>query len=100
MLSAIASPESMYKHNPNWERQLTGHFIVSYRVRQDFCQIQEYPASLVKNLNTRLDLEIFSNSEIEGVEGRFTLPEEIGNVQHVGSLDKMLAQGFRQKQND
>ena len=61
----------------------TGHLVIGDRVRQYLCEIEEDPTSLVENLYPRLDLEVFSDCGVEGVESGFAIPEKVGYVKHI-----------------
>lgn len=54
------------------------------RVREDFRQIEEDAATLVEGLHARLDLKVLADSEVKGVKRGFRVPEEVGDVEHVG----------------
>lgn len=60
------------------------HLCVGDRVGEDLGQVEKDAATLVEDLDARVDLEIFADGGVEGVEGWFRLPEEVGDVENVG----------------
>lgn len=66
----------------DWGR--TGGPVIGDRVGQDLCEVQEYTAAFVKDLDARFDFEILAQGDVEWVEGGFAFPEEVWNVEHVG----------------
>lgn len=66
------------------EEERTRCLVVSNRVGEDFCEIEEDPAAFVEHLDARFDFEVFAHGDVERVQRRFAFPEEIGDVEHVG----------------
>ena len=64
------------------------HLVVGDGVGEDFGQVEEDSATFVEDLDSRLDLEVFADGFVERVQGRFAVPEEIGDVEHVGSCGR------------
>lgn len=63
---------------------LTGHFRISDGIGQDLGQIQKDATALVQHLDAGFDLEVLAHGGVEGVQGGFAVPEEVGDVEHVG----------------
>ena len=47
------------------------HLLIADAVGQNLAQVQEHLAALVKDLDARLDLEVFADGGVEWVEGGF-----------------------------
>lgn len=64
-----------------WE--LTGSSGVGDGIGKNLGKIKEYTASLVQDLDTGFDLEVLAHGDVEWIQGRFALPEEVGDIEHV-----------------
>ena len=74
----------LYVDEWRWIGKLTRGFVVGDGIGEDFCEVEEDSTSLVEHLDTRFDLKVFADGDIERVQRWFALPEEIRDVEHVG----------------
>lgn len=65
-------------------KRRTGHLVISNRIGQDLSEVEEDATALIKDLDARLDLEVFAYGVVERMESRLAVPEEVGRVEHIG----------------
>ena len=61
------------------------HLGVSDRVGQNLGKVEEDTAAFVQDLDAGVYLEVFADGGIERVECRFRVPEEVRNIENIGS---------------
>ena len=60
------------------------HLGVGDAVAEDLGEVEEDAAPLVEYADAPVDLEVLAHGDVEGVQGRFRFPEEIGDVEYIG----------------
>lgn len=63
---------------------LTRHFVIGNGIGEDLGEVEKDATALVEDLDAGFDLEVLADAEVERVESGFAVPEEIGDVEHVG----------------
>lgn len=60
------------------------HLGVGDAVAEDLSELEEDAAALVEDFDARRDFHVFPESDVQGVQSGFRVPEEVGNVEDVG----------------
>jgi hypothetical protein len=66
------------------------HFLVADAVAQNLAKVEEDLAALVEDLDAWLDLEVFADGGVEGVQGGLRVPEEGRVVEEVGCWELLV----------
>lgn len=69
------------------------HLGVCYTITEDLGEFEEDTAALIEHFDARCDFHVLSKGDVEGVEGGFGIPEEIGDVEDVGCWFVLVDEG-------
>jgi hypothetical protein len=59
------------------------HLGIVDRVGQNLGEVEEDAAALIEDLDAWVDFEVFADGDVEGVQGRLRVPEEVRHVQDI-----------------